>query len=161
MTFGAHEIPILIEFRPAQNVVVPNVFVRIEMEPTLAALVFRSAVPCDRQSLQPSVRKFDKILLKRIHAERVFHLIGGQFSVMPVGFDEKLRVLAKETRLDIDILKARVVKITEHGLVRCMSHSALMLRRMPKSALGLVTAGTDIASRESCLTRRCCHASAV
>jgi hypothetical protein len=71
MTFGAHEIPVLIEFRPVQNVVVPDVLVRIEMEPTLAVLVFRSAVPCNRQSLQPSVRKFDQVLLKRIHAEGV------------------------------------------------------------------------------------------
>ena len=49
-----------------QNVVVPDVFVGIEVEPALAAFVFRPAVPCNRQCLQPPIGEFDQVLLKRV-----------------------------------------------------------------------------------------------
>src|SRR5262249_27110652 len=134
---------------PMQNVVVADILVRIEMEPALSAFVFRSVVPGNRQCLQPPVGELDQVLLKRVHAERVFHLIKCELAVRSVGLDQKIRVLAKKPRSDVEILKARAVKIAEHGLVRCMSHCAFMLGRVPKLAFGLMTARANLASRKS------------
>ena len=40
MTLGAHEVPVLIKFRPMQNVVVPDIFTGIKMKPALPAFFF-------------------------------------------------------------------------------------------------------------------------
>jgi hypothetical protein len=45
MALRAHEVPILTELRPMQDVVVLDLLIRVEMEPVLAALLFRPAVP--------------------------------------------------------------------------------------------------------------------
>jgi hypothetical protein len=87
VALGTHEVPVLVQLSPMQNVVIADVLVRIEMEPALAALVRRPAVPGERQRLQPSVGKLDQILLQRIDAERVFDLEGGELPVGAVGFD--------------------------------------------------------------------------
>jgi hypothetical protein len=63
VALGAHEIPVLVELRPVQHVVVLDLLVRIEMEPALSALLLGAAIPGDRQRLEPAVRKFDEILL--------------------------------------------------------------------------------------------------
>ena len=74
MALRAHEIPVLVQPGPVQHVVVLDLLVRIEMEPALAALVLRPAVPGERQRLQAAVGKLDQILLQRIDAERVLDL---------------------------------------------------------------------------------------
>src|SRR5262249_32794404 len=45
---GAHEIPVLVQLGPMQDVVVLDLFVRIEVEPALAAGLLWAAVPGDR-----------------------------------------------------------------------------------------------------------------
>src|SRR5262249_35865436 len=52
MALRAHEIPVLIQLGPMQDVVVLDLLVRVEMEPALAALLLGPAVPGDRQRLQ-------------------------------------------------------------------------------------------------------------
>src|SRR5579872_5028501 len=72
VTLRAHEIPVLVQLGPVQDVVVFDLFVRVEMKPALAAFVFRSRVPGNRQRLNTTVWKFDEILLEWIDAESVF-----------------------------------------------------------------------------------------
>src|SRR5262245_27970662 len=48
MALRAHEVPILVELRPMQKVVVANLLVGIEMKPALTTLVPRSTVPGER-----------------------------------------------------------------------------------------------------------------
>ena len=86
----AHEIPVLVQLGPMQDIIVLDLLARIEMKPALPALLLRPAVPGDRERLQPAVRKFDEILLQRIDAEGVFHLERRELAVRPVGLDEKL-----------------------------------------------------------------------
>src|SRR5262249_57043208 len=100
---------------PVQHVVVLDLLVRIEMEPALAALLLRPTVPGDRQRLQAAVGKLDQVLLKRVEAERVLDLEGGELAVRPVGLDEKFAVLAEEARAHAVMLEARVVEVAEHG----------------------------------------------
>src|SRR5215475_2079456 len=144
-----------------QNVVVSDVFILIEMEPALSALVFRPTVPGNRQCLQTPVGKFDQVLLKRIHAECVFHLIGCEVAVRSVGLDKKFPVFTKEAGLDVEILKARVVEVAKHGLVRGMSHRAFMLGGMPKLVLSLMAAGANLAAGKPCFTGQCRYPRAV
>ena len=132
VALGAHEIPVLIELGPMQDVVVLDLFVRVEMKPALAALVLRPAIPGDRQRLQPAVGKFDQILLQRIEAERVFDLEGRKLAVGPVGLDQEFSVLAKEARSHAVIVEARIVEIAEHRFVGRMVHRMLVLRRAPQ-----------------------------
>ena len=136
----AHEVPVLVQLCPMQNVIVPDLLVRIEMEPALAAFVLRPAVPGDRQRLQPAVGKLDQILLQRIDAERVLHLERGKLAVGPVGLDQKLAVLAEEAGAHAVIVETRVGEIAEHRLVVawCIAcwccearHSALRVRWQP------------------------------
>src|SRR5208282_6346724 len=69
VTFGAHEIPVLVELRPMQDVVMPHLLVGVEVEPALTALVLRAAVPGDRERLQTTVGKLNQVLLQRSDAE--------------------------------------------------------------------------------------------
>ena len=39
MTFGAHEVPVLVQLGPMQGVVMADILVGIEMEPALAAAI--------------------------------------------------------------------------------------------------------------------------
>ena len=45
VAFGAHEIPVLVQLGPMQDIVVLDFLVGIQMKPALAALVGRPAVP--------------------------------------------------------------------------------------------------------------------
>ena len=115
-----------------QDVVVADLLVRIEVEPALAALVLRPAVPGDRQRLQPAVGKCDQVLLKRIDPERVFDFELGELAVRAVGLDQELAVAAEEARLDAVMLESRVGEIAEDGFVRRMVHRELMMRAVPE-----------------------------
>ena len=118
MAFGAHEVPVLIELGPMQDVVVFDVLFRVEVKPALAALVLGPRIPGERERLHAAVGKFDEVLLQRIEAEGVFHFERGELAVRPVGLDEELAVLAKEARRHAVIVEARVIEVAEHGCRR-------------------------------------------
>ena len=148
MALGAHEVPVLIELRPVQDVVVLDVLVGIEVEPALAALVLRPRVPGERERLHAAVGEFDEILLQRIEAEGVFHLEGRELAVRPVGLDEELAVLAEEARLHAVIVEARVGEVAEHRGVGRMSHGVAVLGRVPQRRLAAMAAGAGLAADE-------------
>ena len=120
----------------------------IEMEPALAALVLRPAVPGERERLQTSVGKLDQILLQRIDAEGVLDLEDGELAVGPIGLDQELSVLAEEARVHAEIVEARIIEVAEHGLVGGVIHRQLVLRGEPQLGLGLVAAGAGVAADE-------------
>jgi hypothetical protein len=128
VALGAHEIPVLVQLGPMQDVVVLDLLVRIEMEPALAALLLGAVIPGDRQGLQPAVRKFDEILLQRLDAEGVFYLERGELAVRVVGLDEEFPGLAEEAGMHAVMVKVRVAEIAEHRLVGRMLHGELVLR---------------------------------
>ena len=93
MTLRAHMVPILIQLRPMQHVVVLNVLLWIKMKPMLSTLLLGPTVPSDREGLYPAVRKLDQILLQRIDAERVLDLKYSKLSIVTICLDEKLSIL--------------------------------------------------------------------
>src|SRR5262245_14160913 len=105
MTFGAHEIPVLIELGPMQDIVVVDFFIGIEMEPPLPALFLWAGIPGDRERLHAPVRKLDQVLLQRIDAEGVFHLENCELSIGSVCFDQRLAIPSKEARTDAVIIE--------------------------------------------------------
>ena len=150
MTLGAHEIPVLIEFGPMQDIVVLDLLVRVEMEPALAALLLWSTVPCDRQCLDASIGEFDQILLQRIDTERVLHLEDGKFAVRPVGFDEEFAVLAEKPRFQTVIVEGCIGEIAQYRFVGRVIHRMLVLRCMPSLGFGPMAARAGVAADERC-----------
>src|SRR5215510_12350853 len=144
----AHEIPVLVQLGPMQNIIVLDLLVRIEVEPALSALLLRAGVPGDRERLQPSVREFDEILLQRIDPEGVFHLERGELAVGAVGLDEIFPVLAKETGLHPVMTEARIVEIAEYRCVGRMIHCLLVLRRAPELRFRGMALGASVAADE-------------
>src|SRR5690606_4406074 len=71
MTARAARVPVLEGAGPVQRVCVIDLLVGVEAIPALAAFGGGPAVPGDAERLQPSVRKFDEVLLERIDTERV------------------------------------------------------------------------------------------
>ena len=120
----------------------------IEVEPALAALVLRPAVPGDRQRLQAAIGKLDQVLLQRIEAEGVLDLERGELAVGAVGLDEELAVLAEEARAHAVIVEARVVEIAEHRFLGRVVHRVLVLRGAPQLRLRPVAAGAGLAADE-------------
>jgi hypothetical protein len=154
VAFSAHEIPVLVQLGPVQHVVVLDLLVRIEMEPTLATLLLRAGVPGDRQGLQPTVRKFDEILLQRIDAERVFHLKRGELAVRPVSLDEEFPIATEETGVHAVIIEARIAEIAEHQCVGCVLHRELVLRIAPELRFRGMALGARLAADERRRLRR-------
>ena len=148
VALGAHEIPVLVQLRPVQEVAGADLLVGIEVEPALAALVLRAAVPGERERLQAAVGKLDEILLQRIDAEGVLDLEGGELAVGPVGLDQEFSVLAEEARVDAEIVEARIVEVAEHRAVGGVIHRELVLRGEPQLGLRLVAAGAGVAADE-------------
>src|ERR1700750_1027177 len=155
MALGAHEIPILIELGPMQDVVVADLLAGIEVEPALPAFVLWPRVPGDRQRLDAAVGKFDQVLLQRIDAERVFDVENGELAVRAVGLDAKLSVLAEEARRHAEIREGRIVEVAAHRRVSGVIHRVPVLRRAPEPGLGLMASGAGLAADE---TRRYCSA---
>jgi hypothetical protein len=88
-----------------QDIVVANLFFWVEVEPVLAAFIFGSTIPGDRQRLQSAIRKFDQILLQRIDAERILDLEDTKPSVRSVGLDEEFSLPTKEARVDAIVIE--------------------------------------------------------
>ena len=104
-----------------------DLLVRIEVKPALAALVFRPAVPCQRQRLEPAVGEFDEILLQRIEAEGIFHFERRELAVGPVRLDHEFPVAPKEAGMHAVIVEAGVAEIAEHRLVGRVLHRGFVL----------------------------------
>ena len=115
-----------------QDVVVADLFMRIEMEPALPALALRARIPSKRQCLDAPVGKLDEILLQGIEAEGVFHLEGGELAVRAVGLDHELVAIAEEARVHAEIVEARIVEIAEHRVRGGMRHGMRVLRPVPE-----------------------------
>src|SRR6516165_7672649 len=144
----AHEIPVLVQLGPMQDVVVLDLLVRVEVEPALAALRFRAAIPGDRERLQAAVREFDQVLLQRIDAEGVFHLERGELAVGSVGLDEEFPLLAEEAGVHAVIVETRLVEIAEYRRVGRMVHRLLVLRHAPELRPRGMALGAGIATGE-------------
>ena len=150
MALRAHEIPVLVQFRPVQDIVVLDFLIGIDVKPALAAFVLRPAVPGKRQRLNTAVGEFDEVLLQRIDAKGVFHLEHGKLAVGAVGLDQEFSVLAEEARMHAVIIEAGIVEIAEHGLVGGVLHRGLVLRGIPQLCFRLVAAGAGLAADEGC-----------
>ena len=146
----AHEIPVLVQPGPVQDVVVFDLLIGGEMKPALAALVLRPAVPSERQRLNAPVGELDEILLQRIDAEGVLRLKDGKLAVGAVSLDQEFPSLAKEAGTHTIMLEAGIVEIAKHGLVGGMLHRGLMLRGIPQLGLRLMAACAGLAADEGC-----------
>ena len=148
VTFGAHEIPVLVEFGPVQRIAAGDLAIGIEMKPALATLIFGPAVPRDRQRLNSAIGKGDQILLQRLDAKSVFDLKHAELAVRPIGLDPELAVLAEESRARSGIVESGVVKVAAHRLLGGVIHGVAVLGAAPQLGLLRMTAATAFAADE-------------
>ena len=85
MAVGALVIPVLVAAGPVQQRSRLELFVGVEVEPSLATLVLRTRVPGEPEHLIAPVGKSDQILLQWIDAERMGDFVVVQRSVGTVG----------------------------------------------------------------------------
>src|SRR5262245_25026405 len=104
MALRAHEVPVLVQLRPMEDVVVRDCLVWIEVEPALTASFLCTAVPGEGECLQAAIGKLNQILLQRIDAEGEFHLEIRKLAVGAVRLHEELTVLAKKARLHAEVV---------------------------------------------------------
>ena len=71
VALGALVVPGLVAPGPMQRIAGLELLAGVELEPALAALVFRAAIPGDAERLIASPGKGDQILLQRIYPEGV------------------------------------------------------------------------------------------
>src|ERR1700681_4193408 len=111
MALGTHEIPVLVQLGPVQDIVVLDLLVGIEMKPTLTTLFLWSAVPGNRKGLQAAIREFNEELLQGIDAECVFDLKDSKVAVGTIGFNKELVVVFEKTGMDGEVVEAGIIEI--------------------------------------------------
>ena len=131
-----------------QDVVVLDLFVGIEVEPSLPALLLRPGIPGQRQRLQAAVGELHKILLQWVDPEGVFDFERGEIAVWPIGFDQVFSIPAEKPRMHAVGLESRIGKITEDALVGRVIHRLLMLRCVPLFGFSAMATGADRAPDE-------------
>jgi len=85
LIFGTRTIPVLTRLAPVQLIVVHDFFIWIELEPSLAALLFLTRIPSQTQNQQTPTGKFNQKLLKRINTKRILDLVVPELTVQPSG----------------------------------------------------------------------------
>ncbi len=113
------------------------------MKPALPAFGLGPRIPGIGQRLQPSVRKFDQILLKGIDPERILDGKLGFLAVLPLGGDKEAPILAGEARLGAEVRGFGAVEIAPHGRFRRVLHRMGVLRCLPSLCFRLMASGAN------------------
>ena len=150
MATGALVVPGLVAAGPVQWVTGLDLLSWVEVEPALAALLFRPAVPGDAERLQPLTGKSDQVLLQRIDAESVGDRIVVQCAIGAAGADHELVAIAEEDSRDPKMVERRVGEVTEHRCRRRGLHCQGMVRALPGIELRGVTAGAGLRANKNC-----------
>jgi hypothetical protein len=111
------------------------------VEPALAALLFRAAVPGE-----PSAGHGDQVLLQRINPEGVGDLVIVQPAVGTGCMHHKLVTLAGESGRDAEMFELGAGEVAEHGCLGGFLHRQRMVRTLPARGFGLVASKTDLAA---------------
>jgi hypothetical protein len=127
-----------------QRVAGLELLVRVELEPALAALPFRTAVPGDADCLQPSARKRDQVLLQRIDPEGVADLILVERAVGALRTHQELGTGAREGGGNAEMFEPGVGKIAQHGFFCRLLHRQSVVRALPKLRLGRMASRTHL-----------------
>ncbi len=135
VALGAHEVPVLIRPGPVKRVAVRHLFLRVEVEPALPALLRRPGVPADVQGLVPAARKRDQVLLQREGPEGVGDRVLPELPVRPVGANEELAVALEERGRDAEMREARVLEVPDDRFLAGLLHGEVVVRAVPPPRL--------------------------
>jgi hypothetical protein len=114
-----------------QHVGVRHLLVRIQVVPALSAVGFRAAVPRDAERLVSAVGKPDQVLLQRVDAEHVRHVVVVQLPVGTIGPHDVAGVAPAEARRRARVGERGIAEITEDGVWRCLLHRQVVVRPLP------------------------------
>ena len=109
------------------------------MEPALASLFARPAVPGDAERLVAPAGEGNQVLLQRIDAERVRDLVVVKRAVGAVGAYDVLALAPREGRDDTGVLEGGSVEVAEHRRLAHLFHGTVVVRPAPGLGLGRMT----------------------
>ncbi len=116
MAISAHIVPVLVGPRPVNCIVMDDFFIWVEVKPALAALTFRTAIPCQCPGPAAAARKLNKILLERIYAKCLFYFIIVQLPIGAICADYGSAVALIELGPNSKIIKFSTIKQTNDTL---------------------------------------------
>src|SRR5215472_7707271 len=131
MAIGALVVPGLVAPGPMQSTAGFELLLGIEVEPMLAALLSRPAIPGDAERLITPAGKCDQVLLQRIDAECIGDLIIVQRAIGTVGEHNEPVAVAEKGGRDPEMLELRAGKVAEHSRVRGAEHGERVVRVFP------------------------------
>src|SRR5271165_1230537 len=108
------------------------------MEPALASLLLRPAVPRNTERLVTSAGKCNQVLLQRVDAEGVGDLIIPHRPVRAIRTHQEPLPLAMKLRDRAEMLDPGIAKVAENGGIGCLPHGRCVVRALPKLGLNAV-----------------------
>ena len=138
MAVRAHVVPILVDAGPVDRFAGPRRVVPVHVKPALPACLRRAGIPGDPVGLQAAVRHFEQILLQRIGAEGVRHLVRGHRPIGASDLQPPAAVAPEETRALAGCLEGRAGKIPEHAVLGRFRHRQVMMGSAPQVRFLLV-----------------------
>ena len=145
---GAHVVPGLVAPGPVQPIAGGQPLVGIEMEPALAALLLRAAVPRDAERLKAPAWHGNQVLLQRIDAERIGDLVIMQRAVGAVRAHHELVACARERGDDAEVIELRIGKIAKDRGRRGSLHRLGVVGLLPARGFRCMTCRADLATYE-------------
>jgi hypothetical protein len=127
-----------------QWIAVRHLLAGIEVKPALPAFVPGSRIPRDTQTLKPTLRKWDEILLHREDSEGVPDRVILQLAVGPVSANVELVVLLVETRCYSVFAEAGVCEVAKDRVVTRQLHGEGVMGMTPRLCLFGMTRGTTL-----------------
>src|SRR5262245_52524582 len=113
------------------------------MEPALAALSLRAAVPSDTERLIAPSGKGDQVLLQRIDPEGVDDLVIAERPIVVLRADHELGPRARESGDHTELLEPSIGEVSQHRGCRRLLHGERVVRAPPALRLGGVAARAD------------------
>src|SRR5271166_6630229 len=108
------------------------------MEPALAALLLRPAVPRNAERLITSAGKCNQVLLQRIDAEGVGDFVIPHGPIRTIRTHQEPIPVAMKFRYRAEMLDPGIAKVAENGGIGCLPHGGCMMRALPKLGLNAV-----------------------
>jgi len=122
----AHEVPVLLELRPVELVLVRDALGWIEVKPALSPCSF-GRVSHAIDSAWSRHRKLHKVLLQWRDAKCVLDLEVRELAIGSIGADHELPVASEEGRCHTGPCKFHVGEVAEDGLLGRLLHRVRVL----------------------------------
>jgi len=150
VAFDTAAVRILEVARPVKRMFGIEIFIGLQVIPTLPALLYSPAVPGQIQGLQVAPANINQILLQGIVPECVLDREQAGFTVRTGGRYLEFTALAEQARVDTVKVNSYIVKITQHGIFIGELHRLVVIRLLPVKVYFLMALGAACGTGKFC-----------